>query len=94
MSDPHLSRTTPAIEDRRATQVDAVVRPKCPECGSAVDRIPRRWIDRILSRFSHSRRYRCRSMACKWEGNLRNTQRASQDVGADTRRYDRRIDPP
>jgi uncharacterized protein with PIN domain len=42
----------------------------CPLCNGAIKRIPRRFIDRLLSMFSPVHRYRCRSMRCGWEGNL------------------------
>jgi hypothetical protein len=66
-------------------------RPACPKCGSGVERISRRWIDRVMSSFLPSRRYRCRSIACKWEGNLRNA--LYELPPSDTeKRYERRID--
>jgi hypothetical protein len=43
----------------------------CPRCGGAVQRIRRRWIDRLVSLFGRVRRYRCHSLVCGWEGNLR-----------------------
>lgn len=43
----------------------------CPVCNGSTNRIPRRLIDLILSIFTPVRRYRCRSMSCTWEGNLR-----------------------
>ena len=66
-------------------------RPACPACGGAVERISRRWIDRLLSRFAPSRRYRCRSLNCHWAGNLRNARYdlPSSDV---EKRYERRFD--
>ena len=66
-------------------------RPACPKCGSGVERISRRWIDRLMSRLVPSRRYRCRSISCKWEGNLRDALYDLPPVDAE-RRYDRRID--
>jgi predicted RNA-binding Zn-ribbon protein involved in translation (DUF1610 family) len=41
----------------------------CPRCGGSVQRIRRRWIDRMLSAFAPLRRYRCHSPRCGWEGN-------------------------
>jgi len=38
----------------------------------STNRIPRRLVDRLLSIFTPVCRYRCRSMICGWEGNLRN----------------------
>jgi hypothetical protein len=66
-------------------------RPSCPNCGGAVERISRRWIDRLMSRFVPSRRYRCRSVTCKWEGNLRNALFELPPRDSE-KRYDRRID--
>jgi hypothetical protein len=37
-----------------------------------VYRIPRRVADLLLSVFVSVHRYRCDSMGCNWEGNLRN----------------------
>jgi hypothetical protein len=36
-----------------------------------VTRVPRRFVDVLLSAFVPLRRYRCRSLDCGWEGNLR-----------------------
>ena len=47
--------------------------PVCPECHSSLNRIPRRFIDRVLSLFYPVHRYHCRSFVCNWEGNLRYT---------------------
>ena len=44
-----------------------------------------------MSHLVPSRRYRCRSIACKWEGNLRDALYDLPPVDAE-RRYDRRID--
>jgi hypothetical protein len=41
-----------------------------------VDRIRRHWLDRLLSVFMPLRRYRCQSMACHWEGTLRDRRRS------------------
>jgi hypothetical protein len=45
----------------------------CPQCGSPLDRVQRRIVDRIRSWISPVRRYRCRmkGWSCDWEGNLR-----------------------
>jgi hypothetical protein len=44
---------------------------RCPQCGgSDVERIRRRFIDRLISLISLQRRFRCRSIDCEWEGNL------------------------
>jgi hypothetical protein len=43
----------------------------CPRCKASVFRISRRFIDLLVSLVMPIRRYRCVSMACNWEGNLR-----------------------
>lgn len=43
----------------------------CPRCNGKVYRISRRAVDLLLSMFTSLSRYRCRSMECGWEGNLR-----------------------
>jgi hypothetical protein len=45
--------------------------PACPRCGSSLNRVHRRSIDMLISRFIAVKRYRCTSMLCIWEGNLR-----------------------
>lgn len=44
----------------------------CPHCNGPVERVRRRFLDRILSLFSPVQRYRCRAKGwdCDWEGNL------------------------
>lgn len=49
--------------------------PVCPRCNSTVYRVPRRFVDRLLSAFMRVFRYRCDAMGCNWEGNLRVTGR-------------------
>ena len=43
----------------------------CPRCNGKVVRIPRRVVDLLSSMFTPVSRYRCRSVECRWEGNLR-----------------------
>ncbi len=43
----------------------------CPKCGFATQRIPRRWIDRLISRVTPVERYMCMSPACDWVGNIK-----------------------
>ena len=43
----------------------------CPRCRSPVYRVPRRWLDVLMSIFQPVRRYHCRSLLCSWKGNLR-----------------------
>lgn len=44
---------------------------RCPLCHGTLNRIPRRFVDLMLSQFAPVHRYHCRSMKCDWEGNLR-----------------------
>lgn len=43
----------------------------CPRCNGAATRVPRRLVDLLMSMFMTVNRYRCRSVDCGWEGNLR-----------------------
>lgn len=43
----------------------------CPRCNGSAYRIHRRFVDLLMSMFITVSRYRCRSMDCGWEGNLR-----------------------
>jgi len=43
----------------------------CPRCNGAAARVPRRLADLLLSMVMTVNRYRCRSVDCGWEGNLR-----------------------
>ena len=43
----------------------------CPRCSSPVFRVSRRLPDLFISFFVAIRRYRCISMECSWEGNVR-----------------------
>ena len=43
----------------------------CPRCQASVFRVSRRVVDMLLSVFMPVRRYRCISIECSWEGNLR-----------------------
>jgi len=43
----------------------------CPRCNGSVYRVPRRFVDLLMSIVTPVRRYHCRSMDCGWEGNLR-----------------------
>ena len=44
----------------------------CPECGGELIQIRRRPIDRLLSAIVPVSRFRCSTMQCGYEGNLRN----------------------
>jgi hypothetical protein len=43
----------------------------CPVCNGSTYRIPRRLVDLLVSIFTPVHRFRCRSMSCSWEGNIR-----------------------
>ena len=43
----------------------------CPRCNGAATRVARRFVDLLVSMAITVSRYRCRSMDCSWEGNLR-----------------------
>lgn len=43
----------------------------CPRCNGPAYRVPRRLVDLLMSIFISVNRYRCRSMSCGREGNLR-----------------------
>lgn len=51
------------------------VRYTCPRCGGAgstldMQRIPRRFVDRLVSALVSRHRYRCRQPGCEWVGNV------------------------
>lgn len=48
----------------------------CPRCQRTAYRIPRSFMDLFLNLFVSIHRYRCASMSCIWEGNVR-VKRAS-----------------
>lgn len=51
----------------------------CPRCKGSVYRVPRRFVDLLLSTLMPVHRYRCDEMGCTWEGNLRTTPRSLPD---------------
>lgn len=69
---------------------EAPSRPACPRCAGAVNRVPRRLMDRLVSALVPVRRYSCRTLACHWEGALRDE--CFDLLPADnTKRYNRRF---
>jgi len=46
----------------------------CPHCNGAVYRVHRQPFDRFINFFMPVYRYRCGSLGCSWEGNLRMQQ--------------------
>jgi hypothetical protein len=45
--------------------------PLCPECRASLNRVPRRFIDRLINIVYPVHRYHCRSFLCGWQGTLR-----------------------
>ena len=45
--------------------------PICPECSAILNRVPRRFIDRVINIVYPVHRYHCRSFLCGWQGTLR-----------------------
>lgn len=54
----------------RSNSFGHVRRAQCPWCQGTVERIHRRFIDRLMSPILPRYRYRCLSLGCDWEGNL------------------------
>lgn len=50
--------------------------PACPRCNGKMERIRRRFLDRVASLVVPVRRYRCPHFSCQWEGLLRRRRRA------------------
>lgn len=50
----------------------------CPRCGSVVERVARRPIDRLISYLVPVYRYRCRSLRCGWTGNIRQSKATAE----------------
>ena len=48
--------------------------PVCPACGSSLNRVPRRFIDRLISIVYPVHSYHCRAFVCNWEGNIRHRE--------------------
>jgi hypothetical protein len=64
------TRTQPSPTGPAVTTNSGAPAPVCPECRSSLNRVPRRFIDRVLSLIYPVHRYHCRSFVCNWEGNL------------------------
>jgi hypothetical protein len=54
----------------RFTNSPALQASRCPQCGSDLHRVHRKYFDRLLSRtlLPHARRYRCSNSECHWTG--------------------------
>jgi hypothetical protein len=62
----------------------------CPSCQGRLYRVPRNFLDLIISKFVPRRRYRCFSVACCWEGPIRHRQSstaATPNTPEENRRY-------
>ncbi|MBS1230830.1 MAG: hypothetical protein H6R17_4107 [Proteobacteria bacterium] len=59
----------------------------CPRCSSALFRVAPRLADLLLGLFIPLHRYRCISLQCSWEGNLREQRHAflPQVIGGKTK---------
>lgn len=55
----------------------------CPRCNAGIFRVSRRLVDLFVSIFVPIRRYRCRSLSCGWEGNIREKRLHPLDLGQD-----------
>jgi hypothetical protein len=69
---------------------EGLSRPACPRCGGAVNRVPRRLMDHLVSALMPVRRYSCRTLACHWEGTLRD-ECFDLLPADDAKRYNRRF---
>lgn len=80
-----------AAEGRPVALRREAVRPMCPRCLCRVNRMPRGAVDRLISLVVPVRRYRCRALACAWEGALRNS-RFEIEPGDDARHDETRME--
>jgi hypothetical protein len=73
---------THSVVEKVAAHTDGNISSQiCPVCGcSYLTRIHRRFTDRLLSIFVPVYRYRCDSLSCDWEGNLRVKRRRERDT--------------
>lgn len=67
------SASAPSIAQNASDSQRPAVVKVCPLCHGHVERVRRRWIDRLINIFSPGLRYRCvaKGWGCDWEGNLR-----------------------
>ncbi|NDP47920.1 MAG: hypothetical protein GZ085_05915 [Sulfuriferula multivorans] len=68
-----MKASSTGVDDRNAETGNTASGCTCPRCKGSAYRVPRRWVDWLMSRivWVSRYRYRCRSMGCGWEGNLR-----------------------
>ncbi|KPF47787.1 hypothetical protein IP87_21070 [beta proteobacterium AAP121] len=57
----------------------------CPRCGRGIERVARRWFDRLLGWGAPLKRYRCAASACAWEGALLSRPQRQQRRGVGPR---------
>ena len=70
-----MNESPTPVRDRNAETSNTASACACPRCQGSAYRVPRRLVDWLMSRFVWINRYRCRSMVCGWEGNLRVSRR-------------------
>lgn len=71
----HLSAESSAATEHGLAAMGAELGlPMCPRCLGGLNRVPRGSLDRLISLVVPVRRYRCRALACAWEGRLRNSR--------------------
>ncbi len=82
---PHSSSTYPTPDARAGSGAS---RHLCPSCQGGLKRVPRRFIDLLISKFVPVHRYRCVAVMCHWEGNLRSHRHdRSRDKRDDGRNF-------
>ena len=67
---PIFRRFTLLVAPRGDSGLSACGR-SCPRCHASLFNVARRLPDLLVSFFVPIRRYRCISMQCSWEGNMR-----------------------
>ena len=68
---PDSRSSTSDIQATEKNDVNNLLACKCPRCDGDLIRIRRRPIDRLISLFVSVRRFRCVTLGCNWEGNMR-----------------------
>lgn len=65
-------KTSPIASDKRHREQHPTYERTCPLCNSPIERVHRRFVDRLKSLISPVRRFRCRfkGWGCEWEGTL------------------------
>lgn len=60
--------------------IGSALMPSCPKCGSSLERIHRRLVDRAISLIYPLGRFRCPDRECGWEGNRGEKQKARKHL--------------